>query len=224
MGFLLFFSLLLIIPMITQYKVRHIYKKNSLAPASSELTGAEAARKILNENGLHHIDIKEINGFLSDYYDTYKKMVCLSSENFHGKNLSSIAVSSHEASHAIQDQQRYVFFRLRHRLVPLATIISSISWILLAISFFSNFFALLFTAVILMIASVLFYLVTLPVEFNASSRAKSFLLSLNMIQKKEERLVKNVLDIAILTYVSGAFFSVFDFFQLLFGLAKTKAK
>ena len=204
MSFLIYFILILAIPIFAQMKVRSAYSKYSKVPASNGYTGAEVARKILDENGLYNVKIEETHGVLSAHYDPTAKVVRLSSDIYHGHSLAGTAVAAHEVGHAIQDKEGYTFMRIRHKLVPVANIGSNFSWILIIAGMIFSIYNLALLGVLFMAAAVLFQFVTLPVEFNASSRAMKQVVALGVIDAGEERETKKVLDAAALTYVAAA--------------------
>ncbi|KMY44182.1 hypothetical protein AC622_07885 [Bacillus sp. FJAT-27916] len=204
MAFLIYFILILLIPLFAQMKVKSAYSKYSKVPASNGYTGAEVARKILDENGLYNVKIEETHGVLSDHYDPTAKVVRLSSDIYHGHSLAGTAVAAHEVGHAIQDKEDYTFMRIRHKLVPVANIGSNFSWILIIAGMIFSIYNLALLGVLFMAAAVLFQFVTLPVEFNASNRAMQQVVALGVIDAGEERETKKVLDAAALTYVAAA--------------------
>lgn len=204
MAFLIYFILVLLIPLFAQMKVKSAYSKYSKVPASNGYTGAEVARKILDENGLYNVKIEETHGVLSDHYDPTAKVVRLSSDIYHGHSLAGTAVAAHEVGHAIQDKEDYTFMRVRHKLVPVANIGSNFSWILIIAGMIFSIYNLALLGVLFMGAAVLFQFVTLPVEFNASNRAMQQVVALGVIDAGEERETKKVLDAAALTYVAAA--------------------
>lgn len=203
-GFIIYIALLLIIPFWAQSKVKKTYKKYSKKATSSHMTGAEVARKILDENGLYDVQIQEVKGKLSDHYDPRKKAVRLSSGNYHGQSMASSAIAAHEVGHAIQDAQEYAFLRFRSALVPVASIGSKFSFFLIFAGIIFSMGNMLLLGIVFMSAAVLFQFVTLPVEFNASSRAMTQLVSTGVIRNNEERETKKVLNAAALTYVAAA--------------------
>lgn len=213
--YLIYFALLLIIPMWAQMKVKSTYKKYSQIAISSHMTGAQVARKILDDNGLYDVQIEEVKGVLSDHYDPRQKVVRLSSGNFHGYSMAAAAVAAHEVGHAIQDAEEYGFLKFRTALVPLASFGSgSAIWIIL-IGFIFGKMNLVLVGIVFMAFAVLFQLVTLPVEFNASSRAMDQLVMTGIIQNSEERETKKVLDAAALTYVAAALVAVAELIRFI---------
>lgn len=201
---------LMAIPLWAQSKVKSAYRKYSKIGTSTGMTGAQTARKILDDNGLYDVQVKEVKGTLTDHYHPKKKTVNLSSGNYHGASMAAVAVSAHEVGHAIQDQEEYAFLKFRTSLVPMASFGSSSAiWIILAGIIFQAS-GLLLVGIIFMAFAVLFQLVTLPVEFNASSRAMDQLVGIGIIQNNEERETKKVLDAAALTYVAAALVAVME--------------
>ncbi|WP_077618580.1 zinc metallopeptidase [Bacillus sinesaloumensis] len=212
---LVYFALIIIIPIYAQIKVKSAYKKYSQIPSSSGMSGAEVARRILDQNGLYDVRIEETPGVLSDHYDPRSKVVRLSTENYYGNSVAGAAVAAHEVGHAIQDQQNYAFLRFRHALVPVANIGSNFSWILIIAGMIFTIPSLMLYGIIFMAAAVLFQLVTLPVEFNASSRAMNEIVSAGVIRNDEERETKKVLNAAALTYVAAAAVAVLELLRLI---------
>ncbi|WP_042346422.1 zinc metallopeptidase [Bacillus massiliigorillae] len=214
-SYFIYLALIILIPIWAQMKVKGTYNKYSKVPSSSRMTGAEVARKILDDNGLYNVHVEETRGYLSDHYDPRSKVVRLSSANYHGHSLAATAVSAHEVGHAIQDQQDYSFLRFRHSLVPVANISSNLSWVLIMIGIFAQISGLLLLGIVFMLGAVLFQVVTLPVEFNASSRAMDQVVSLGIISNSEERETKKVLSAAALTYVAAAAVAVLELVRLI---------
>lgn len=215
MYYLIYLAIIILIPIYAQMKVKGTYKKYSQVSASSRMTGAETARAILDQNGLYNVRVEETHGVLSDHYDPRDKTVRLSTDNYHGHSLAGVAVAAHEVGHAIQDKEGYAFLRVRHALVPVANFGSNISWILILIGIFAHLSGLLLAGIVFMAAAVLFQIVTLPVEFNASSRAMDQVVSLGVIRNDEERETKKVLSAAAMTYVAAALVAVLELVRLL---------
>ena len=214
-SYLIYLAIIILIPIYAQMKVRSTYKRYTKVASSTRMTGAEVARKILDDNGLYNVHVEETRGYLSDHYDPRTKVVRLSSENYHGHSLAATAVSAHEVGHAIQDQQDYAFLRLRHSLVPVANIGSNLSWVFILIGFIAGFSNFVLLGIVCMLAAVIFQVVTLPVEFNASSRAMDQVVSLGIIRSDEERETKKVLNAAALTYVAAAAVAVLELVRLI---------
>lgn len=180
------------------------------------ITGAQAAETILHQAGIYNVSVQRISGSLTDHYDPAAKVLRLSDSVFGATSVAAIGVAAHECGHAIQDQQDYVPLRIRTSLVPICNFGSTISWPLILIGVFMGWNQLLIrTGIILFFAVVLFQLVTLPVEFNASSRALKILSSTGLLQGDENEGAKKVLSAAALTYVAGAAASILQLLRLI---------
>lgn len=212
-------SFIILIPAIlfslyAQGKIKSTFVRFLRIRSSRGVTGAQAARMILDRNGLFDVPVEIIGGNLSDHYDPSKRVLRLSHDVYHGDSLASVGVAAHEAGHALQHQQKYAPLGIRNSLVPVANIGSSLSWILIVLGFvispaFINLGILLFAAV------VAFQVITLPVEYNASSRALIQLEESYIISEDEVRGAKKVLDAAALTYLAAALLAVSQLLRLL---------
>jgi len=221
MGFIVYFIIIMAVPLLVQLYLKKTYAKFLKVPASSGLTGAEAARKVLDENGLYHVAVEHVQGKLSDHYDPRDKTVRLSTDNYYGTSVASISVGIHEVGHAIQDQVDYGPLRLRHSLVPVANFGSSMSWIVLLAGMLLTSANLILVGIFLMAAAVLFQVVTLPVEFNASSRALTQMVGSGLIRNDEEGGARKVLNAAALTYVAATLIAIIEllrFVLMFFGM------
>ncbi|WP_075036927.1 zinc metallopeptidase [Halobacillus dabanensis] len=216
MSFIIYFALIMIIPIWAQSKVKKTYKKYSQVPTSSSMSGAEVARKILDDNGLYDVSVEEVRGHLTDHYDPRSKVIRLSTDIFHGRSTAGAAVAAHEVGHAIQDAQDYAFLRFRSAMVPVASFGSNISIFLIIGGFLLGMAQLAFVGIIFFAAAVLFQLITLPVEFDASNRAMSQLVSTGVIRNDEERKTKKVLNAAAMTYVAGALVALAELLRFVF--------
>ena len=187
-----------------QFKLHSAYGKYSQVPVESGQTGADAAREILDHAGLASVPVEEVPGRLSDHYDPTKRALFLSSDNFHGRTVAAVGVAAHEAGHALQHQESYALFNMRMALVPV-TQFASYAWmgVLMLGMFFHMFGKLLPIAILIFSVLTLFQLVTLPVEFDASSRAKAQLFRLGLVRENERVGVSKVLNAAALTYVAA---------------------
>lgn len=214
-AFLIYFILLLVIPLWAQAKVRSAYKKYSQIATSSQMTGYEVARKILDDNGLFDVTVEEVNGVLTDHYHPSKKAVRLSKGNYRGRSMAAAAVAAHEVGHALQHANGYAFLTFRTALVPLASFGSRSAIWLIIIGFLLSAMNLVLIGIIFMSFAVLFQLVTLPVEFNASTRAMDQLVVSGIIRNDEERATKKVLDAAALTYVAAALVAVAELIRFI---------
>jgi len=206
------FLLAFIVPMAlglwAQHRVKSTFAQNLQVPVSHGMTGAQVARRILDSNGLNEVPVEETPGSLSDHYDPRNRSVHLSPEVFHGRSIASTAVGSHEVGHAIQHAQAYAFFRFRSAMFPAVQFASNI-WVLFLLG--GIFFAItefIVLAVALYSVAVLFQFVTLPVEFDASRRAKRQLGDLGLVPATEAGGVNSVLKAAAWTYVAGALAAV----------------
>lgn len=214
MYYLIYFVIIALIPMWAQIKVKNTYTKYSRVSSSSFRTGAEVAREVLNSNGLYNVGIEEQPGVLTDHYDPRTKTVRLSSENYHGHSIAAAAVAAHECGHAIQDSQGYAFLKFRHALVPVANFGSNVSWVLIMIGILVHISGMLLLGIVFMAAAVIFQLITLPVELNASNRAMNQVVSLGMIQNAEKKETRKVLNAAALTYVAAAAVAVLELLRM----------
>ncbi len=214
-SFIIYFAFLMILPLLAQKKVKSTYKKYSNVSTSSMKNGEQVARKILNDNGLDNVSIEEVQGTLTDHYDPRSKTLRLSSENYHGHSMASSAVAAHEVGHAIQDAEGYAFLKFRSALVPLASFGSNSAMFIIIAGIIFSANNLIGLGVIFMAFAVLFQLVTLPVEFNASSRAMDQLVATGIIVNEEERDTKKVLNAAALTYVAAAMVAVAELMRFL---------
>ena len=193
-----------------QSKVKGNFNKWSKVQASCGLTGAQAARKVLDEHGLYDVPIEMVPGQLSDHYDPVARVVRLSESVYYGKSIASLSVAIHEIGHAIQHANNYGFLVLRHRMFPLVNFTSGIAPMLLVSGFLFNATSMIGLGILFFSAVVAFQCVTLPVEFNASSRARTIMINSGLIRNEEERGVKKVLGAAALTYVASALMAVLE--------------
>lgn len=207
--------LIILIPLIAQAGIKTNYSKYSKIKNDVKITGKEVARNILDRNGLNNVEIRCVNGDLTDHYDSRNKTVSLSSNIYNGTSIASIAVAAHECGHAIQDKQEYFFLKLRTFLVPIVNISSRISTIFLIIGFGAELLNIVNIGIILLLVGLLFQIVTLPVEFNASSRALKELQKLKYVNNKSFKGTKKVLKSAALTYVAGFISEALQIFRLI---------
>jgi Zn-dependent membrane protease YugP len=214
LGFLVYFAVLLLLPLYAQFKVKRTYKKYSKVRSTSGMTGAQVARLILDQNDLKDVKVVESQGFLSDHYNPMTKIVALSSHNYHEASVAGTAIAAHEVGHAIQHKEAYTFLQWRHKLVPVANISSNASWIFVMIGIFAGMSNMLLLGIVLLAVGVVFQIVTLPVEFNASSRAMTEIVSHGVIRNEEEKHAKKVLNAAAMTYVAAAAVAVLELVRL----------
>jgi Zn-dependent membrane protease YugP len=199
----------LILGLYAQFKLQAAYRHYSRVPANSGLSGAEAAREVLDGAGLNGMAIHEVPGHLTDHYDPTKKALFLSSENYHGRTLAAIGVAAHEAGHALQHQAAYAPLHLRMALVPITNIASNAAIWISMLGLFMGIAKMALLGVVVFGIIFIFQLVTLPVEFDASRRAKQKLVELGLIDNQERGGVSSVLSAAALTYVAAMVASLF---------------
>ena len=198
----------LLLSMWASFRVKSAYNKYSKIGSNSGFSGAEVAELILRRGGLGHIPVVETKGFLSDHYDPRKKVIKLSPEVYRSKSISAMGVAAHETGHAIQHSTEYKPLVMRNMMAPTASIGSNLAWIVIFGGFIIGSLGLVKIGILLFSLVVVFQLITLPVEFNASTRAKDILVSYNIVSSKELQGVKKVLSAAAMTYVAAAASSV----------------
>ena len=197
----------LLLGLWARYKVKSAFKKYSRVPTQSGINGAQAALRLLERNGLGNVKVEPTQGMLSDHYDPGSKTLRLSEEVYGMPSIASVGVAAHEAGHALQDKSGYYPLHLRSAMVPTVSIGSNLGPILFMIGLFMHGAlgsSLAWAGVILFAATALFAIVTLPVEFDASRRAKALLVSQGIVSQQEMAGVNAVLDAAALTYVAAA--------------------
>ncbi|MDW8246230.1 MAG: zinc metallopeptidase [Sandaracinaceae bacterium] len=191
------------------WSTRSRFAEWSDVPTATGMSGAEVARYLLDRFGLSHIRVVPHEGILSDHYDPKEKEVRLSESVFYDRSISAIAVAAHEVGHAIQDKEQYAPLALRNAAVPVASFGSNVSFILIAIGFAIASVQLIWLGILFFSAVVLFQIITLPVEFDASRRAKEALAKLGIVtDRREAEGVSKVLNAAAMTYVGAALTSV----------------
>ncbi|MCQ2010106.1 MAG: zinc metallopeptidase [Sporolactobacillus sp.] len=213
--YLIYLGVLMLIPIWAQMRVRSTYSRYSEVGNSTGMTGAETARRILDANGLYDVTVREVAGSLTDHYDPRDKSVNLSTDIYHGASIAGTAVAAHEVGHAIQDAKDYTFMRVRSALVPVANLGSNLSYILILAGVFLGMMQLASIGVLFFAAAVLFQLVTLPVEFDASGRALKQIVSLGIVQEDEQKQAKKVLSAAAMTYVAAALVSLMELIRFI---------
>lgn len=199
-----------------QFKVQGNYSKWSKVAASSGITGAQAARHLLDRNGLYDVPVEPVRGTLSDHYDPIHRVVRLSENVYYGNSIASISVASHEVGHAIQHKEQYSMLVLRHRIFPILNFTSGLAPLLLIGGFLFRWAELIGLGIVFFATVVAFQLITLPVEFNASSRAKDLMVAEGFIRNTEEHGVNKVLGAAALTYVAAALMAALELLRYVF--------
>lgn len=201
------------ISLLAQILVSTSYSKYKKILNNKDLTGFEVARKILDKNGLKDIIILETKGNLSDHYDPTRKVIKLSTDIYHGSSIASIAVASHECGHAIQDKDGYKPMRVRSKIVPTVNICTKLGYIAIAVGAIFSY-KLIEIGIILLATILVFELVTLPVEFNASKRALKEIGTLNIVDKEEKDKARSMLTAAAFTYVASLITSFLQILRL----------
>jgi Zn-dependent membrane protease YugP len=209
------FIVCLALPLFAQWRVMSTYRKYSEEPASSGMTAAQAARRLLDRAGLSHVKVESVEGHLSDHYDPRTKTLRLSAPQ--STSIAAIGVAAHEAGHALQDAEKYPMLVLRSAVVPVAQFAPPIGMMLfMAGLFFTAFKPLLWVGIVLFAAAVVFTLITLPVEFDASSRAMRILRDGGIaVGQKELGAANKVLGAAALTYVAAAVTAVLQLISMI---------
>jgi len=204
MNYLIYMIPAFILMALTSWYVKSSYNKWSRVQASSRLTGAQAAQRLLSTGGMYGVQIQSVAGNLTDHYDPRNKTLYLSQGVASAPSVAAVAIAAHELGHAMQDAEDYFPLRFRSALVPMVNIGSNLGWILIMIGLFLNFTQLAWVGVLVFAGGAVFALATLPVEFDASARAKRLLVQTGIIQtEQEERGVNAVLNAAALTYVAA---------------------
>lgn len=213
----------ILLAMWAQWKVKSAYAMGAKYGSSTGMTGAQAAQRILNVYGVSDVAIEPVNSFLGDHYDPKNKVLRLSPDVYSGKSLSAVGIAAHEVGHALQDAEHYAPLAIRNGLVPMASIGSQLSMGLIMIGFVLLFLfqagvgqTVAMAGIGLFGVVVLFQLVNLPVEFNASSRARAILVNQQIITQQEDRIVAKVLNAAAMTYVAA---TIVALMQLLYWLS-----
>lgn len=204
-----------LITLIAQIFVSNSYRKYKDIKTRSNLQGFEVARKILDQNNLHDVMVVETKGELSDHYDPTRKVVRLSTDIYHGTSIASASVAAHECGHAIQDKEGYLFLRFRSFIFPLVNISTKIGYFAILIGFIFSSFNLVWIGIFAELIILLFQLITLPVEFNASKRAEVFLNKEALITKEEQTGSKKMLRAAAFTYVASLISTIFEVLRLI---------
>ena len=217
---LLFIIIILIIPFIAQLKVSSNYNKYLTVKQSSGLSGFEVARKILDNNGLDNVHIVETRGKLTDHYDPTRKVIRLSHNVFHGDSIASVSIAAHECGHAVQDKTGYVWMRIRSMIFPIVNIATSISYVVILIGILAQLFNVVLLGIVLTAFGLIFQIVTLPVEFDASNRAKDELRKIGIVKAEEQAGVNKVLGAAAMTYVAGVLSSALEIVRLLLAFSR----
>ncbi len=220
--YLLFVAPAMLLAAWAQWRVHSAYAAAGRIAPQSGLSGAEAAHEVLRAAHVPGVEIEPVEGFLSDHYDPSKKVLRLSRDVYAGRSLAALGIAAHEAGHAIQDERRYAPLVVRNGLVPLASVSGGLSWVIIFVGFvLASMHVFLGQPLILLgigafSLTVVFQLVNLPVEFDASRRARIALIDGGLITAEEDYHVKKVLDAAALTYVAATLSSALTLLYFLF--------
>lgn len=206
----------MIFAMYAQGKVSSTFNRYLRVRNSNGYTGYQIAKTILDENGLYDIPIEMVRGHLTDHYDPKNRVLRLSQDVYKGNSIASVGVAAHECGHALQHYENYTPLLVRNAIAPLAAFGSQAAWILIFIALILDMMNLFTLGIYLFSAAVIFQIVTLPVEFNASTRAIAILNDYGLVTSNEKRGVRKVLSAAALTYVAGTIVAISQLFRLLF--------
>ncbi|MBR3325662.1 MAG: zinc metallopeptidase [Clostridia bacterium] len=207
--------LALVISLFAQFYINHNYKKYSKKYNTNATTGSEAARKILDANGLQNVVINAVRGKLTDNYNPKNKTVNLSEGIYDKDSIAAVAVAAHECGHAIQDKNGYLFLKIRRTMIPLVNFASYAGYFAVVIGLFMSMIGLIRIGIAMELIILIFQLVTLPVEFNASNRALKQIKELGILTPDEYKGGRKMLVSAALTYVAGVASAVLQIVRLL---------
>lgn len=215
-----YYYLILVVPaivisLIAQINVKRTYATMSKIPNQRGITGMIAAQRVLSYYGIENVRIEQTTGKLSDHYDPRGNVIRLSPEVYNGRSIASVGIACHEAGHAAQHAQNYAPIKVRNAILPVANIGSSMGFSIAIIGYFLGYGFLVDVGIILFSAVVAFQLVTLPVEFNASSRAMKVITETTLLCDDENRKAKKVLTAAAMTYVAALLVSVMSLIRLI---------
>lgn len=209
-----FLFLTLIITLVAQIYIDINYNKTKRITNKKKLTGKEAARIILDKNGLENVKVEEISGFLSDHYDPREKVVRLSPSIANEKSIAAVSVASHECGHALQDKNNYFFLLFRNSLVPIVNFASYAGYIAICIGIFFSSLNLLWLGIIMEVIILFFQIITLPVEINASKRALEKIQEYELLIPQELTYSKKMLTSAAMTYVASVAAAILQILRL----------
>ncbi|MBZ9687956.1 zinc metallopeptidase [Clostridium estertheticum] len=205
----------IIISALAQLKIKSSFSKYSKVNSANGYTGAQVARMLLDDGGLFDIPVEIVRGKLTDHYDPSKRIMRLSSEVYNGTSVAAIGVAAHETGHALQDKEHYAPLKIRNAIVPAVNFSSNASWLLFLIGIILSVPILVNIGIVLFSAVVVFQLITLPVEFNASSRALNILESRSILYGNEIKGAKSVLSAAAMTYVAATLMAISQLIRLI---------
>ena len=213
---IILFILGIIVVVYAQSHIMKTYHETMRIRNNRMLSGQEVARKILDANGLENIYVVQVSGELTDHYDPGRNVIRLSNHVFQDDSIASLAVAAHECGHAIQKKEGYLFYRLRSALVPVVNLVSYLGYFVIIISAFAGITAYLLLGILMLLATLIFQLVTLPVEIDASKRGMKEIERLNLAQKEEMPNIANMLKAAAMTYVASLASTILNLLRLIF--------
>lgn len=213
---IILFILGIVVVIYAQSHIMKTYHETMRVRNEQMLSGQEVARKILDANGLEDIYVVQVSGELTDHYDPGRNVIRLSNHVFQDDSIASLAVAAHECGHAIQKKEGYLFYRLRSALVPVVNLVSYLGYFVIIISAFAGITAYLLLGMIMLLATLIFQLVTLPVEIDASKRGMKEIEKLNLAKKEEMTNVSNMLKAAAMTYVASLASTILNLLRLIF--------
>lgn len=215
--YLVFILPCLVISMIAQTKVSSTFSKYSKIPNTRHITGVEAAQSVLSAHGITNVRIERVAGKMTDHFDPRSNTIRLSESVYDSPTIAAVGVAAHEAGHAVQHAQGYLPNKLRSAILPVCNVGSKISWILIIVGLFLpvQYDWVLYLGILFYAASVVFTVVTLPVEFNASKRALAAIRNSTMLEGNEYSGARSVLSAAAMTYVAAAFTAIMSLLRLL---------
>lgn len=219
---LIFVLVAFFIVLIAQQTLNFTYSKYKKIEVDSNMSGYEVAKKILSENDLDNINVGRVSGNLSDHYNNSKKIVNLSNDIYNGRTIASCAVAAHECGHALQYKEGYTPIKIRNMLVPIVNLGNSLGYIVIVISLAASLTKLFILGIVLISFALIFQLITLPVEFDASRRANKILLEMGLITEDEQEGTKKMLKAAAFTYVAGLISSIMQILRLVYIFAGSK--
>lgn len=192
-----------ILVMYAQHKVTSTFAKYDQLETLNQVSGRQAAQTLLQASNVHNVAIEHVAGRLTDHYDSRNKVLRLSDATDQSTSIAAVAVAAHECGHALQDAENYGFLRLRNAFVPVAQIGSSLAMPLMLFGFFLNLFSLIWVGIIAFSMALIFQIITLPVEFDASKRALAIMETYRLVEPEEVPAAKKVLNAAAMTYVAS---------------------
>ncbi len=221
MDIILLFGALLIV-FIAQQWLNIVYSKYKSIEVDSNLTGAQVAERILSKYDLNDIKVLKISGNLSDHYNNSKKLINLSNDIYEGVTVASVAVAAHECGHAIQYKEGYIPIKIRNILVPFVNFGNTLGYLVIMIGLFASITKLFLLGLILISFALIFQIITLPVEFDASKRARKILFEMGIVNEDEKKYVKRMLMAAAFTYVAGLISSIMQILRLVLAFASDR--